>query len=130
MGRIEIEKRSDLKHAFGKQSVVLFSNLCFVCRTIECRWIIVHVFDVNNYCCVVLIQIVRCDQPQLILHISPIDIFGVARKTAVNNDREWKECETHTGSKKGRHEVRGKKSITFLFLFSHYETFFSLFSEC
>ena len=57
----------DLEHSFGQQSVVLFHDLRFVGWPVKGGRIVVDILDVNGHHRVVLVEIVRCDQPQFVL---------------------------------------------------------------
>ena len=57
----------NLQDSFGQISVVLLSNLSLVGGAVEDRGVVIHVVDVDDDLGVVLVQIVRGHQSQLVL---------------------------------------------------------------
>ena len=57
----------NLNDSLGKMSIILFCDLCLIRWSIECRWIVIDIFDMNNNRGVIFIQIVRGNQSQLVL---------------------------------------------------------------
>lgn len=62
----------NLQDSFGEISVVLLGYLGLVGGPIENRGVVIHVVDVDNDLGVVLVQIVRCHQSQLVLQMVKI----------------------------------------------------------
>lgn len=60
-------RRCNLKHSFGQKSIVFFCDLSFISRSVEGWRVVIHVFDVDDDSRVVLVQVVRGDQTQLVL---------------------------------------------------------------
>lgn len=69
-----VKCEADLEHALGKVAVVLLGDLGAIGGPLEHRRVVVHVLYVNHHRRVVLLQIVRCGQLQLVL--SPTKRFN------------------------------------------------------
>lgn len=59
--------KTNLQNAFGQIAIVFLSDLCTICLTIEYRWIIVDIANVDHNGGVVIFAIASCLQAQFIL---------------------------------------------------------------
>lgn len=57
----------DRENIFRQAAVIFLGDLRLIQWTVKHGWIVIHIFDVNDDCSVVLITIVRCHQFELIL---------------------------------------------------------------
>ena len=62
-----VQRRRDLQHTLRQVAVVLFGDLCAVGWSLKHGRVVVHILHVYHHCGVVLLQVVRGRQAQLIL---------------------------------------------------------------
>lgn len=57
----------NLENSFGQHSIIFLGDLSLVCWSVKHRGIVIDIIDMNDNGGVVFVQVVRCDQPQLVL---------------------------------------------------------------
>lgn len=57
----------DRQNIFREAAVIFLGDLRLVQRAVKHGWVVIHILDMNDYCGVVLVAVVRCHQPELIL---------------------------------------------------------------
>lgn len=62
-----VQRRSDLQHTLGQVAVILLGDLRAVGGTLKHGWVVVHILHMDHHCGVVLLQVVRGRQAQLVL---------------------------------------------------------------
>lgn len=62
-----VQRRSDLQHALGQVPVILLGDLRAVGGSLKHGRVVVHILHMDHHCGVVLLQVVRGRQAQLVL---------------------------------------------------------------